>query len=412
MTRLTQILFLLLIVQASFSQTLQIDSLASLVSDKYYRSLDDHFSLLSRDYYHNYYGYNEIIEYINKDKIYRSIKSSIEESNQCTRLELVNQTHLNYCKGIEILEFLEYLNLSYVKTEKWGNYIREIPHGVYNLEGLKILIADNTNLKLVSHDIANLSQLEYLSLSQGKLTEIPKEIGNLTNLVALDLSSNQIKLLPDNFKNLKSLKYLNLAGNPLEYSIHEELEELLNLEFVSIQFSEKASNIEQTIMALAKLPKLKVLHIRYSNLKTLPTSFEKLENLEQLSLRGNYQLDLASTFSSLSKIQSLHTLDLSFSRINKLPDEFGEMENLENIYLGNWEWCCPMIDFFGETPYNIIHKLPRTVSKMKKLKHLYLWTWEVTDKEKEKMQALIPNVNIEFDSKRPEIDIEIIEEEE
>lgn len=411
MKRLTQILFLLLIVQTSYSQTLKLDSLKNLILDKYYHSLDDHSPLLSRDYQHNYYGHNEIIEYINEDKIFRNIKSAFEESDQCTRLELNNQTHLNYCKEIENLALLEYLNLSYVQTERWGNYIREIPHGVYNLEGLKILIADNTNLKFLSHDIASLSQLEYLSLSQGKLTEVPKEIGDLKNLVALDLSFNQINLLPDNFKNLRNLKYLNLAGNPIEYSIHEELEGLINLEFVSIQFSEKASNIEQTIMALTKLPKLKVLHIRHSKLKTLPASFENFENLEQISLRGNYQLDLASAFRLLSKIESLHTLDLSFSRIDKLPDEFGEMKYLESIYLGNWEWCCPIIDFYGETPYNSIHELPKSVSKMKKLKNLYLWTWEVTDKEKEKMQALIPYANIEFDSKRPEIDLELIEEE-
>jgi Leucine-rich repeat (LRR) protein len=111
-------------------------------------------------------------------------------------------------------------------------------------------------LKLLSHDIANLAQLEYLSLSQGKLTELPKEIGDLKNLVALDLSYNQINLLPDNIKNLKNLKYLNLAGNPLDYSIHEELEVLINLEFVSIEFSDKSINIEQTIEALTKLCKL------------------------------------------------------------------------------------------------------------------------------------------------------------
>jgi Leucine-rich repeat (LRR) protein len=156
---------------------------------------------------------------------------------------------------------------------------------------------------------------------------------------------------------------------------------------------------------------LKVLHLRYSNLTTLPASSKNFKYLEQISLKGNYQLDLASAFSLLSKIQSLRTLDLSFSKIDKLPDEFGEMQNLENIYLGNWKWCCPMVDFSGETPYNNIHELPKSVSKMKNLKNLYLWTWEVTDKEKEKMKTLIPNVNIEFDSKRPEMDLELIEEE-
>jgi hypothetical protein len=94
MTRITQILFLLLVVQIGHSQTLKIDSLSNLILDKYYTSLDDHYSLLSRDYQHNYFGHHEIIEYVNEDKIFRNIKSAFEESNKCTRLELINQTHL------------------------------------------------------------------------------------------------------------------------------------------------------------------------------------------------------------------------------------------------------------------------------------------------------------------------------
>ncbi len=147
-------------------------------------------------------------------------------------------------------------------------------------------------------------------------------------------------------------------------------------------------------------------------MKTLPIEFKNFKHLEQISLRGNYDLDLSQTFQTLSHIKSLKTLDLSFTRIKTIPKELGRLTNIENLYLGNWEWCCPLIDFFGKAPYNYIHELPKSVTNLTNLKNLYLWTWEISDKKKEKMKSLLPNVNIEFDSKRPEqvIELEIIEE--
>lgn len=408
MTRITFILILTILCQTGFCQDLKLDSIENYVSKKYYKSLDDHFSLLSRDNRKTYYGHQEIINLINKDSICRNLSKAIKPESRCTRLELINQTHLKYCKGIKKAENLEYLNISYVQTEKWGNYIREIPHEVYDLTKLKVLIVDNTNLKIISHEIGNLTQLEFLSASHGKLTAIPKEIGELEKLVALDLSFNQIDLLPDDLSKLKNLKYLNLAGNSLKYSIDEEIQNLKNLEFISIEFSKDASNIKQTIQALTQLPNLKILHLRYSNLDKLPIEFKNFKSLEQLSLRGNFDLELSSTFETLAKIQSLKILDLSFSRIESLPDEFGLLKNVETIYLGNWKWCCPMIDFFGKTPYNDIHKLPKTAKELDSLKNLYLWTWDVTEKEKEKITKLLPNTNIEFDSKRPDIESELM----
>lgn len=38
---------------------------------------------------------------------------------------------------------------------------------------------------------------------------------------------------------------------------------------------------------------------------------------------------------------------------------------------------------------------------MTSLENLYLWTWNLDDKQKNEMKQLIPNVNIEFDSKSP-----------
>ncbi len=404
-------ILVVLVCSISYGQVVNLDSLEQFIERSYYQDLNDKRSLLSTDYRHKHYGLNSLVDFIALENICNNLEDRDSSFLNCKRLSLFNQTHLNYCEGIENFKALEYLNLSYVQTEIWGNYIREIPVGVYELISLKILVADRTNLESISYKIRNLKNLEYLSLADGKIRSIPKEIGTLKNLIGLDLSDNQIELLPDQIGNLTNLKYLNLEGNNLKYSIANELKNLLNLEFLSITLSDEYYGLEETIAILSELPNLKVLHIRYSGLKKLPQSFANFKALSQLSLRGNWNLDLAQSFELIGQIQTLKTLDLSFSRIKILPKEVYHLESIENFYLGNWKICCPIIDFFGPTPYNNVDRLPKTIKQMKSLKNLYLWTWGISDKQKKKMKEIIPIVNIEFESERPKIDLNDLNEE-
>jgi Leucine-rich repeat (LRR) protein len=203
------------------------------------------------------------------------------------------------------------------------------------------------------------------------------------------------------------LKYLNLAGNSFINSIDKELQPLSNLEFLSVEFAdENEDDFESTMNAISKLPNLKILHIRNSYIKTLPNSFKDFKNLKQLSLRGNYDLDLKQAFELLSNIDSLEILDLSFSRIESLPDEIGKMTNLKTLYIGNYEWCCPMIHFHGGSPNNRVTKLPSSAASLKNLQNLYLWTWDVKDKEKKAISELLPKTYIEFETKQIDLDEE------
>lgn len=379
---------------------MNLDSLERFIERSYYQDLDDKSSLLSTDYRHKHYGLKSLVDFIALESICNNLEDRDSTFFNCKRLSLFNQKHLNYCEGIENFKALEYLNLSCVQTETWGNYIREIPLEVYELISLKILVADRTNLENISYKIRNLKNLEYLSLADGKIRSIPKEIGTLKNLIGLDLSNNQIELLPDQIGNLTNLKYLNIEGNNLRYSIAKELKNLINLEFLSITLSDEYYGLEETIAILSKLPNLKVLHIRYSGLKKLPKSFANFQALTQLSLRGNWDLDLAQCFELIGKIQTLKTLDLSFTRIKSIPKEVYYLKNIENLYLGNWKFCCPIIDFFGPTPYNNVVELPNTINQMTSLKNLYLWTWGISDEQKKKMNEILPQVNIEFESVR------------
>lgn len=390
------LLFFFGIHYAGIGQDIVIDSIPHFIKKHYYTNFDDNTRIVWSDKY----GHNQLIKFINQDSIYHSIKGAIINNENCTRLNLYGRTTSNYCDDIVFLNGLEYINLSSLKTSPWNYYTNELPKVVYDQSKLKVFIADNSNIRWISYQIQGLSELEILSLSDGKMVGIPDEIGKLNKLQVLDLSFNRITNLPSNFNKLSNLKYLNLAGNKLKFSCNKELSSLKRLEFLSIQYDNHIyGDINNTILALTMLPELKVVHLRYSHLKQLPEGFRKFKHLEQLSLKGNYDLDLAQAFEVLSCIKSLKVLDLSYCRITELPREIGLLIDVETLYLGGDEYYSSMRTFYETSPNNDIKKLPNEISKMQSLRFLYLWGSDISKKQKEAIRSLLPNTHIEFDFK-------------
>lgn len=389
--------FILLFFSAfaqSFCQEISLDSLACFIAKHYYTQIDDKKSLLSTNIENRHFGLYSLVNFVEKEKVCTNMQHALESDYACTRLSLFHQSNMNYCNGIELAKNIEYLNISSVFTG------HEVPWGVYNLTNLKVLVIDISSIHVLSPRIGNLQRLEYLSIAQGRIGAIPKEIANLSNLVGLDLSHHDIEILPTALSGLKRLKYLSIEGNPIRYSIDKALTGLDSLEFLSITLSKDYRSFEETVKVLTKLPNLRVLHLRDSDIPQLPEIFSEFPRLEQLSLRGNYNLDLSQVLEVIGKIDSLKILDLSFSRIDKIPEEIGCLQNVESLYLGNWEWCCPFISFGGlKPPHNNISKLPKSVSKMISLENLYLWSSGISEKEKVRITELLPNTNIEFDMK-------------
>ena len=74
------------------------------------------------------------------------------------------------------------------------------------------------------------------------------------------------------------------------------------------------------------------LDISFNQLKELPLSLSRYQNLTELNLRNN-QITQLST--DIGQLDSLIFLDLSFNQISELPDSFGELLSLETLYLNN-----------------------------------------------------------------------------
>jgi Leucine-rich repeat (LRR) protein len=385
---------LLLMISCSIFAQIEIANLEENTERYFYRDLQ-----LYWDSNQNFIN-SITADYLNHDSIYKSYGSAFSDSG-IKRLNLSGQTHLDYLRKVGELKQLEYLNISGVFTAKWGNSIRKIPNGVYELKELKYLVVNRTNLKKINNKISQLFELEVLSISDGNLKELPDEIVSLSQLKILDISSNAIEKLPENIGILQNLEVLILNNNSLN-TIPESIVNLKNLKFLSISPNcENDSILLKNIELISKINSLEILILRNSDIKTLPNCLSNLQNLKHLSLRGNYNIDLSQAFTFIGqKMKNLQLLDLSFTRIKEIPPEIGNLAQIKTLYLGNFDYCCPMINFFGQTPYNDINSLPESVQNMKGLRNLYLWAWEMTEEEKAKIQQLIPNCNIEFEIKR------------
>jgi internalin A len=69
------------------------------------------------------------------------------------------------------------------------------------------------NLTKIPHEVFGLRHLEILLLSQNQLTELPKEISELEDLLGLYLSRNHLTHFPKEIAQLKNLEMLRLEGN-------------------------------------------------------------------------------------------------------------------------------------------------------------------------------------------------------
>ena len=197
--------------------------------------------------------------------------------------------------GFEKFKLLEELNLSnnYIGDDQ-VNYL--IP-----LSKLKALNLSNNNLKKaeITKIIYISKSLQKLNLSNNNIEELTFEKSN--SLIELELDNNKLNKLSFNgyAKQFEYLMYLSVNENKLQ-SI-ENLNILVNLEYLSLSVNELAHiNID-------KLTKLKYLQL-------------KSNSLDNMAIHKTNQL--------------LQYIDISFNNLNSFSIE-GDFPNLKNLILDN-----------------------------------------------------------------------------
>lgn len=162
------------------------------------------------------------------------------------------------------------------------NNFTELPAELYQLRGLRELVAKKNSIKSLPRDFARLDALEELNLSGNALEWFPLVLCDLSRLKSLSLGKNSIERLPPQIQRLERLEHLYLGGNKL-ITVPSELCTLQALQSLNLG----DNRITSLPKELTLMTKLVSLQLHKNQLQTLPQGLVRLVNLKELSLRDN-----------------------------------------------------------------------------------------------------------------------------
>jgi internalin A len=145
----------------------------------------------------------------------------------------------------------------------------------------------------------------------------------------------QIRRISPNYDNHNSSNYvLDENEDVTRLSIHD-------------------ANLKVLPVSITKLENLIELHLVRNKLKTLPVSIKKLQKLLKLSLFSN-QIKIFPE--SITELHNLRELEIDKNHLNTLPDSIEKLQNLRKLNIG----------------YNQFKTLPNSITKLKDLRQLNL----------------------------------------
>lgn len=255
------------------------------------------------------------------------------------RLWLANNEYVYLPQSIRYLRGLEHLNIS-------GNRLRDLQHArLEDIAGLKTMRAFNNRLEKLPKSFASFKQLTMLFISNNAFTTFPDVICEITSLTYLDISFNKISCFPDEIGNLKNLARLFAIANRLSGSLPQSFARLENLEELDIR-QNQITNLD----VLCRLPKLEILFVGYNAVSIVGCEFKSLRQLKmtknhltQFNLgscrRPSGESSLATTgipppLSCNPEGSLLTDLDLSSCMLSSLPEDvFLNTPSLEELVL-------------------------------------------------------------------------------
>ena len=196
----------------------------------------------------------------------------------------------------------------------------------------------------------SISNTDSLNLSDSELTgPIPDDLNELVNLEFLDLSGNSLEDSIPSFNNLTELKYLNLSGNNLSAAIPSSVGSLIQLSYLNLSQNNLSGSIPSAIGNLV-------------NLDSLDLSY----NVE--SILGNPISGIDTIPSQIGNLYNLRYLNLSFCYLRNFPNEISNLSSLEELNIAGNKWL-HTIDWvsIGSDSASTIFNTIFSLSSLKKL---------------------------------------------
>ncbi|AXT55361.1 leucine-rich repeat domain-containing protein [Aquimarina sp. AD1] len=234
------------------------------------------------------------------------VEINLEKFSKIHRLDLSNQKLKELPNSITKLKDLRMINLSNNKGLDIDNSLRVL--SVH--KNLEVLILDSLDIKTIPESIKLFPKLKQISLINNPgfdLSQILQQISELP-IEFLNLKNNQLTKIPKNITALNTLRDLNLSYN----EIHDEA----------------------SYSHLGKLPDLYSLWIDHNNLKELPNTISKLNQIRFFYIDHN---DLETLPDQLKEMKSVWVIHAGFNKFKELPSVFSSMKSLLMVHINNNE---------------------------------------------------------------------------
>ncbi|MCP4520765.1 MAG: hypothetical protein GY827_03575 [Cytophagales bacterium] len=240
----------------------------------------------------------------------------------------------------KVEDFWHYLDSDY-SVEKDEYLPTPIPEEIRQLKKLKILFISGQKTDVFPKWFEEFEELEELSISCDfkKIEAFPP------NLKKLTIRGEMLSGFLNNLEQLSQLEILSISTGKKFNHLPESIGQLSSLVELNIVSNEKLESLPDTI---GTLKKLKSLRLNENQLTSIPDSIGDLEELEILNLEGNRVKELPSTIGNLKKLDDLN---LNSNQLTNLPQEIGNSTDLTELKIGN----------------NKLVELPDTIGNLTKL---------------------------------------------
>jgi internalin A len=269
--------------------------------------------------------------------------SGLENLGNLEELTIICYGHTTRFKKCNVVGLSNHPNLKRIVLQ--GIRIKTLEH-FKDLEQLEELTARDCDIEEINH-LSKLNNLKFLDLSKNFPIEEIKGLDSIINLTELYINDCfQIKRI-DGLDSLKNLKVLSLNHNQITFI--ENLEMLQNLQ--KLDLSSNKINLFQGIGTLNKLeelnldynsayaktglqftileenlPKLKILHLNRTRIKSLD-EISKLSKLEELYIDDNRMESLEP----LKKLKHLRVLTIHDNRIYPPEGKYKNRSDLSSL---------------------------------------------------------------------------------
>lgn len=207
-----------------------------------------------------------------------------------------------------------------------NNQLKDLTKDIVELNCLRVLNARHnhiTNDKL-PQNLYKLEDLTVLDLSHNELNEVPINLEESKSILVLNLSHNKILSIPNHlFINLTDLVYLDLSSNKLEM-LPPQLRRLVHLKTLILNDNPL---LHAQLRQIPALVSLEALHLRNTQrtLTNIPQGLENLSHLKEIDLSNN---DLTIIPDTVYKVKTLRRLNFSENQLSELSHLIGEMDEL------------------------------------------------------------------------------------